>query len=140
MASGQKDYTHQFVTEPLVTRHKYGSNTVDPYMLNEIFNIGGPGRILGGFLWLDSSVTQKASEIKILVDGEFISELSMENLNKWNLTKDKQYPNYMITYDEVNFLYTVGISSNIEFYELFTLNYRENEGNSPIVRAHIYYT
>lgn len=133
MSSGMPDYTK-------VVRERYGAANsvkwglaVGANCLTELGSMSGKGIIYGGFLTTDSVASQLNGYPILKVDGKMLEYGSFFTTNKYGLTKEHSYPMYELLYDNVNFIYTVGVMPGITFEESVALLYREWEGDTPTV-------
>lgn len=139
MASGTPDY-YQTV------RNTYGaakkiSNAVaaEAISTKEILTVSGKGVIYGGVCYLDPTATQKESYFRLLIDVQETTIWTFEDMMKFGIWQENSNSLYLLRYDEVNFIYVVGISRGLTFEESVTLQFTEAEGNTPTVAGHLVY-
>lgn len=99
----------------------------------------GKGVIYGGTVYLDHTATQSKAVVELHVDGWQIGDTSFVNLIKYGFVKPRMKSTYLISFDEVNFVYAVGISPGVTFDERVKLRYDERDGGTPTVFYEIFY-
>lgn len=139
MASGLPDYQRPI-------RPKFGGGIASAGELlmsageiNELVSISGKGMIYGGCVYFDYTSTQKASIVKLEVDGEIILGSSFQTLVKYGVTKPRNFPGCLLVYNDVEFVYAVGFSYGLTFETSLKLYYHEIEGTTPTVSYRIIY-
>ena len=139
MASGTPDYFRTVRQIYGAAHTEQNATLVVASVATPILDVSGKGIIYGGALLLDYTSTQKNSYPEIRIDGVELSVLTMIDLMKFSLVKDKSCPFYILHYDEKNFIYTVGIQPGMTFEVSFELIYNENHATTPFVLAWITY-
>lgn len=139
MAHGMPDYNRD-------VRPKYGAAqvawrniTAVANSLNALVEISGKGVIYGGLLALYGYETQQISTPHLTVDGTIIAQVSFQSYNRYNMTVENCFPFYLLKYDNVAFIYALGISSMMTFESSFKVEYDENDGGTPTVWCRVIY-
>lgn len=151
MASGRPDYTrtidilYQSLAQ-VTNRPKYGGAqlevgyaTVDANGETELINITGKGVIYGGFFRLAHTSTQLNSAPRLYVDGVRVATLDFCDLARYGLVVDSGYSTYLLVLDDVNYIYSAGISRDITFETSLKTTYNEWYGSTPFVWSILYY-
>lgn len=152
MASGLPDYfsgvdiAYQNLSE-MINRPKYGgallawgSKTVTANVQNTLCGIVGKGMIYGGAVWFDYTLPQADSQVWLGIDGYTITNLSFERLLIYGLKHPRSWPVSLLHCDQVNQIYSVGISYGITFETQLVLAYYEQNGTTPTVHYRLIYT
>ncbi len=139
MASGLPDYLPEF-------RPKFGKVTVTRNQVScpalattSIILVSGRGVIYGGILWLDHTASQRNSMPRLRIDDSSISNTSFVDMNKHGVNVPMIESAFLLKYDDVNFIYAVGIGVGIAFEESFEVLYEEEHGGEPGVTAKVLY-
>ncbi|MBA7494513.1 hypothetical protein ES702_05089 [subsurface metagenome] len=139
------DILAQSIAE-LTTRPKYGAAqllageaTMTGMGEASIGSVSGKGMIYGGLLYLSYTSTQIGSIPVLRVEGVSITDLNISDLNQFGVYMEHAYPFYMRTYDNVNFLYCMGISGGITFETGFEILYTAAAGGLPAVYCKVIY-
>mgnify|MGYP001139474021 CR=1 FL=1 len=126
------DIAYQALSE-LINRPKYGaaqksfaSVWVTPGVITNLISVSGKGIIYGGVLYLSPSTNQEGSSPRLTVDGIFLAGLSFYTLNRYGWNIPQSYVWYLTKYDNVNFVFSVGIGYPITFESSFVVGYKEN--------------
>jgi len=151
MASGLPDYyrgvdiAYQALSQ-MIVRPKYGGAThktdgivVDASEKTILKWVTGKGMIYGGIIFLDHTASQKTGIIDFKVDGNLISSMNFESMEKYGVNVPQSYPIYLLKYDDTAFVYCVALSNGITFEENILLEYTESEGETPMVFFDIVY-
>ena len=151
MSSGAEDWTKlvniftQTLSE-ITIRNKYGTPTfsaaIVPVPSDEdtiILTILGKGMIYGGFVSSAGAATQRNDKVYIKLDGAVTWPLTFFNLNNFGLTDPTSMFPYLLKYDDINFLYTVGLNYGTTFETSLVIHYTETHGNTPTIYPWINY-
>jgi len=111
----------------------YGSVVVTANFTTGLAEVSGKGMIYGGLVYLDPTATQASGIPGVIVDGNVIAGITFTRMNKYNVSKSWAYPLYLLSYDDVNFVYSCAASYGITFESSFKLVYNEAEGATPRV-------
>lgn len=103
---------------------------------NVMVSINGKGIIYGGTLYLDYSSAQKHSIPILEIDDHEISITSFNDINSFSMCMENSMPFYILKYDDVNFIYSVGISRGITYEKGFRVLFHEKHGTTPTVKLH----
>jgi len=152
MAAGLPDYlrgmdvTLQALAE-LIVRPKYGTALLEAGTLgvtanidNPLVEIPGKGMIYGGAVWLDDTNSQANGEVRLWVDDVNLSPLSFLRLIDYGMAKPRTWPVTINVYNNVDFIYSAGISYGITFEDKLKISYDENNGRTPTVHYRLVYT
>lgn len=130
----------------LVSRPRYGdvgrfvySHAVTANDSTLIGEVAGRGQIYGGALYLDAAASQRADYVRLLVDDFWLPQMTFEDMMTYGMTEEVLTPSFLLCYDEVNFIYSIGITGGITFEEYFKLYYVETQGKTPTINAHVTY-
>jgi len=151
MAHGLPDYyrgvdiAYQALSE-MIVRPMYGAaqqlwNT-KVCQANEESEVGqktGQGMLYGGLIYLDPADSQAQGIPKLYIDDVCMATLSFDDLDKYSLNAEHSYPLYLLTKDDANFIYSVGISHGITFESEFRIAYDENDGDVVTVWCRVIY-
>lgn len=116
-----------------------GNKVVASLGRTSLLSVTGKGMIYGGLVFLNHTSTQKAAEVIQVVDGDDMVSLTFDNLNLLSVDKVGMYPLVLRRYDEVNFIYCVGLGSGITFETSFEVVYNELNTTTPTVFTHLLY-
>lgn len=151
MASGAKDWENQvnIIAQGLyrvTTRPSYGaadtifhSDDVPGAATTLLFSVIGTGIVYGGFVNVAAAQSQKVNSIMLTIDGNNFRSGSFQFLNNSKLTPEYSTPLPLIKYDDVNFIYTLGVSQGFTFESSLELYYVNNTANIIFVDARINY-
>lgn len=145
MAYGLPDYyrgvdiTYQTL-EQMINRPKYGgaesawgSTPVDANDTTLLVSINSKGMLYGGAAYMSYALTQAKGLFELKVDGSFITDKSLVELNAFNISKPQSYPLYLLKYDDTKFVYSVAVSYGITFENEVVLSYVEDDGGTPTI-------
>jgi len=125
------DIAYQALSQ-LIIRPKYGaaqrlfaSVWVTPGQITNLASVSGKGIIYGGVLYLDAAVQQKSSMPRLSVDGQVLTGCSFYEINTYAWNKAQSHLYYELKYDDVNFIFSVGLAYPITFESSFVVGYRE---------------
>jgi len=118
---------------------QFGSKTVTPGGNTKLCRIEGKGVIYGGYFFLDHTSDQKNSQPLLEVDDFTISCCSFYNLYCYSLCKPWVAVMYLLRYDDVNHIHSVGVSPNITFESFFEMRYYEAHTSNPKVYYYVFY-
>lgn len=151
MASGMLDFyrgvdvKYQALAQ-MIVRPKYGagviasgSKQVIGSQANTLVGVDGKGMTYGGIVWLDDTLTQANSQVRLLSDDETLNDISFLRLNDYGITKPRSAVITINRYDAVNFIYSVGVSYGLTFEKSFELSYTEVYGRTPTVHYRLFY-
>ena len=152
MATGLPDYIRgmdvilQALAE-LIVRPKYGTALLESGTLgvtanidNTLAEVAGKGMIYGGAVWLDDTNSQANGEVRLWADDVNLSPLSFLRLIDYGMTKPRTWPVTINVYNNVDFIYSAGISYGITFESKLKISYDENNGRTPTVHYRLVYT
>jgi len=152
MAAGLPDYIRgmdvilQALAE-LIVRPKYGTALLESGTLgvtanidNTLAEITGKGMIYGGAVWLDNTLSQANGEVRLWVDDVNLTPLSFLRLIDYGMVKPRSWPVTINVYNNVDFIYSVGLSYGITFESKLKISYDENNGRTPTVHYRLVYT
>lgn len=139
------DITYQSLGE-IINRPKYGGagmliglQTVPIDQDTFIASVIGKGMIYGGIMRTSPTETQNLSVPILKIDGEVVANASFFNLNYFNQVSPNTSPFYLLKFDDVGFIYSVGVSPGMTFESGFEVRFNENHGRTPIVICRIFY-
>lgn len=139
MASGLPDYDR-------VTRPMYGAaqcagaaKVVTANVQTQLVLVSGKGVIYGGTLFVIGTSGQRLSIPIIKLDAQQLSWGDFMGLNDISADRERSEPFYLLKYDNVNFIYCVGLSRNLTFETSFETIYDEKHGTTPIVSCRVVY-
>lgn len=151
MSSGRPDYfrgvdiTYQTLGQ-ITNRPKYGGAVV--YNGGDIcyadvetplIAVAGKGMVYGLVMYLDYTSTQKNSYISVEIDDSLDLVQSFRNLNKFGNLMFGGYPLAIYKFDDVKFIYSVGLVRGITFEESFIIRYGEQHSTTPTVYCYLSY-
>lgn len=152
MASGLPDFyrgvdiAYQALSQ-MIVRPKYGAakliKGVETATANEkisILSVLGKGMIYGGDLRVIGTERQILDVPVLSIEGVEISDTNFGNLCGWGLDMEHSGPFYIRLCDNVNFLYSVGISFGFTFETSFEVLYDEKDGGTPLVSCRLSYS
>lgn len=79
------------------------------------FGSDTPGRIVGGFLYIDADASYKTAYLKIKIDGAGKEVITFEEMNEYNLNLPGTHTSYLLKYDDTNFIYCVAFTPGLAF-------------------------
>lgn len=139
MATGLPDYLREI-------RPVYGGGiasagelVVTANTLNELLEVIGKGMVYGGYLYLDYSSTQKGGVVKLEIDGEIILGEDFQTMVKYGVKIPRSFVASLLAYDDVNFVYAVGLSYGMTFEQSLKLYYHEMDGATPTLNYRVVY-
>lgn len=151
MASGRPDYfrgvdiTYQTLAQ-ITNRPKYGgalsAGGAEVMPANEELSLAlitGKGMIYGGYIWVDYSASQAEGLVSLYVEGTLILAIDLLDLKKFCIDRAWAGPFYIMNYDDVDFIYSLGVSYGLTFESSFEFRYTERDGGTPIVYFDIVY-
>jgi len=151
MAHGLPDYNrgvdvaYQALSQ-MIVRPKYGGAVrtsgglvVTASVETLLCTVSGKGMIYGGWIRLDHTSTQKDSGVIMAVDGDDIFSMSFDGGIKYGITYPRCSPMILQLFDDVNFIYSVGISYGITFETEVKLSYQEEHVQTPSVGYNLVY-
>lgn len=151
MASGLPDYLNgvdialQSVSE-VINRPKYGAaqrtitaKVVVANDLTKLITVDGKGMTYGGIVYLDHTVSQKDSVVRVTIDSRLLTLWPFDDMVKVGLSVQHSNPSYILKYDETNFIYCIGIQNGLTFESEVLIEYDEKDGGTPIVAAMLVY-
>lgn len=151
MASGLPDHYRgvdiklQDLSE-LTIRPKYGKAVLASGSAVAAANTGtfltvvfGKGRLYGGSVWLDYTLTQANSEIRLFTEQVYISSLSFFRMLEYRITNPLSSVVFLNKFDGVNYVYSAGISGDLTFESYLALAYFEKHGFTPTVHYRLLY-
>lgn len=122
----------------VISRPKYGAVKCDTSYLDirageleTLVTITDRGIIYGGYVLLDYGSTQQQSFVTLVIDGQPTVSNSFESLVKYGLNRHRSSIVNILTYDDINFIYSVGLAHDITFESTVLLQYKENHGTTP---------
>lgn len=143
MASGRPDYfrgvdiTYQTLGE-IINRPKYGGSnydeggiTVAADGITDLLTVAGKGMIYGGVLLIDHGASVARGKVQLVIDGDLMSGMGFDYLNSHSIIVPRVYPVYLLKFDDVNFVYAVGISHGITFETSFVMRFAEADSQTP---------
>ncbi len=151
MASGLPDFyrgvdvAYQALSQ-MIVRPKYGAavksagnKVVASLGRTTLLAISGKGMLYGGLVYLNHTSTQKAAEVILVVDGDDMISMTFDNMNLLNVNIAGIYPTVLRRFDEVNFIYCVGLGYGITFETGLSVVYNELNVGTPTVFAEMMY-
>jgi len=133
MAVGMADYSSVIRPKYGATAKVEGAQVVPADLTTTIATVGGRGMLYGGFIQVLHASTQRLSVPIIYVDGVHIVATAFYYLDKMGTKEPRAYPIVILAYDDVNFIYSVGISYGLTFETEVELKYNENHSTTPTV-------
>ena len=128
-------------------RPSLGAAQREIYLLNAVASdtrqcaiIHGNGILYGGHVASQGIATQKTDTYNLYIDGNRIAHTQFEFHNEAHINKEHSSPLYELQYDDVNFLYVLGIMPGITFESSFEIRYTEAPGRTPVLLGEIIYT
>jgi len=139
MASGLPDYYRSVrpIYGALKTAEVFG--VVLPSVVSSLIAKTGKGIILGGFVALDYTSSQKNSGIILAVDGAVIAGYSFAFLYAHKINRSGPTLMYQLGYNDGLYKYSSGISENITFDSSFEVGYYEQHATTPSVYCSMNY-
>ncbi len=139
MTRGLPDYTQE-------VRPRYGGaittsgiTGVDASKITDLVLVTGKGIMYGGSMWLEHTSTQNNSLPWLVVDKSTLSNISFLRLRSYGIDRSRTIPLSLNTYDEVNFIYSVGISYGYTFEDALSISYDEKHGTTPTIHWRLIY-
>ena len=105
-----------------------------------LHTIVGNGIIYGGNIIVAGAATQQTDVIAMSVDGTNLGQSIILQLNDWKFTGLYDSVVHEIFFDNVNFVYVIGLMPGITFESSIEILYQETYGRTPVVRSQIIYT
>ncbi len=139
MASGLPDYKIGVRLAYGQARQKAGGLIVKASDITEILSVTGKGVIYGGAVIVDYTASQNGSFVMLEVDDVQLSSANFFTLEAYGLDKQYCFPFYLMKYDDVNFVYTVGVMEGITFESGLRYLYEEINGDTPTVTGFLIY-
>lgn len=152
MASGLPDYyrgmdlAFQALAE-LIVRPKYGAAllesgqiAVDANAETSLAAIAGKGMTYGGVVWLDDTNSQANAQVRLKTDDVNLSNLSFLRMIDYGIKNPRSWPVTINTYNQTDFIYSVGISYGVTFESKLEIAYLEANGRTPTVHYRLVYT
>jgi len=102
-------------------------------------SITGKGMIYGGRIRVDGNASQRLDEITLKVDDEILESLTWDLLYVRGHILPGGMVFYITVYNEVDYLYSLGIGYGFTFESGVSLEYTEKHGNTPHVSACLLY-
>lgn len=151
MASGLPDYyrgidiTYQTLGQ-VINRPKYGAAlslaTAAVVLANTkttLATILGKGMIYGGVLFCFNGGGQALAEPILEIDTNEFYPVNLSNLSGYNMVVERCNPFYILRYDAVTNIYSVGISHGYTFETGFKMIFEEKDGRTPAVSTRVAY-
>jgi len=151
MASGLPDFVLgidvalQALAE-LTVRLKYGSallesgtQAVGANADTVLATVVGKGMIYGGAVWLDDTLSQANGQVRLWTDDVMLSGLSYLRLIDYGIDNPRSWPVTLNVYNNVDCIYSAGISYGITFESKLKISYDENNGRTPTVHYRLVY-
>jgi hypothetical protein len=151
MASGLPDWKLALNIEGqqsgyLTQRPSYGAATLASFAGNitpsdwkTLISITGAGVIYGGFISVDAAQSQSTDSGLIAIDGSNFIGSNFAWVNTRGLTHPLNDILFLQHYDNVNFIYVLGINPGFTFESSVVVQYLEALGNTFAVNCKLYY-
>jgi len=130
----------------IINRPKYGGgirglyhDNVSANTTTTLVEVTGKGMIYGGRLRAAGSASQRLDEITLKVDGQTLESLTWDLLYVRGYIMPGGMVFYLTVYDEVDYIYSLGIGYGFTFENSVKLQYTEKHGNTPHVSACLLY-
>lgn len=140
MVSGLPDYKSDIRPEQGAAKSVFGKKTVVLFDLTTLLKVDGKGIVYGGVVWLEYTASQKTSIVYALIDGSYVQSYSFLRLQRYGIFEPRSVVITLNAYDDVNFIYSVGVSYGITFNKSFELVYSEQAGDTPDVNYNLVYS
>jgi hypothetical protein len=139
MASGLPDYYRGIRQRFGAAKRVADSVVLAAFGDETLCDVPGRGVIYGGMVYVSCVSTQATSHIEMYLDGTKIEDLPFGHMLYRGVVKPAAKPIYLIKYDEVLYLYVVGLTPGLTFEESFKLRYNEMDGGAPNVNYDVFY-
>jgi len=145
LATLEVDIILQSLSE-VINRPKYGgaelltsSTACGAGATTSLGSVAGRGVIYGGSIIADDVTTHKDDSVIIVLDSEDIDSLALDNALLYSINKPTSSLVYLLHYDDVNFIYTFGISPNITFEDSFEIKWKNTYADPITIALGLYY-
>lgn len=147
MASGFKDYQTQVnisgqALRPVLARAYLGrplevtsQNVFQPGETKNVMLLEDAGITLGGLIELRGSVSRKIDTFSISIDNRSSKQWSASTLLEFQNFKIGLSYLHLLKYDDVNFVYLIGIMPGLVFDTSFRIAFNEVTGSTVTVKA-----
>lgn len=139
MASGLPDYLRDVRPRFGGAISASGVAGVDASKITDLVDVIGKGIVYGGAMWMDHTSTQNNSLPLLVVDKSTLSNISLLRLSDYSFDRARTLPLTLNKFDEINFIYSVGISYGITFESALSLSYDEKHGTTPTIHYRLIY-
>ena len=137
MASGLPDFGLGVRPQFGAAESASGTTTVTASDWTTLATILGKGMLYGGFLGFNYTSTQRASLVRLVIDGNLLLNKSFQVMNALSLTEPRTHPLSLLKFDDTEFIYCVGFSYGLTFEQSLVLQYFEEYGTTPAVTFNI---
>jgi len=105
-----------------------------------LFAIDGKGMIYGGVVWLDAANSQANAQVRLKTDDVTLSDISFLRMIDYGIRNPRSWPVTINTYNNSDYIYSVGISYGVTFESKVEIVYFEDNGRTPNVHYRLVYT
>jgi len=139
MASGLPDYFRAVRPRYGAAKSVMGSKTLTAHSENTLVSISGKGMLYGGNMRFDGVLLDRWDVIHLYIDNVLFYQTNFYSLNLAKYTIPGTNAIFIQSYNEVEGLYSIGVSSGYTFESCFKFSITENRGNTPDVFYNIFY-
>ena len=132
--------------DQLVVRMKYGaaqrkiiSTTAIKNDTTNVLTITDKGTVYWGYLYVDGTVTHNVDSLIITVDGAEVGKVTFINLYSFAVLSPYNYTYYCTVYNDIDFIYGLGIGPHITFEGELKLDYENATAEDVVVSGHLVY-
>lgn len=115
MPRGAPDWFSVVRPTYLEARVVSGAETIDPDEGYDALDVDGRGAILCGQIWWTSAASRKDGQISMKADGENLFNQRCVYLRDHDQFSPVHGPLFLLSYDDDNFYYCVGLTPGITF-------------------------
>lgn len=139
MTSGMPDYFRGMRPRYGGAMKSTGTKVEAPLGYTSLITLSGRGMLYGGLVYLNHTSTQKGSEVIVKVDGRNMISMRFVDMNLLGVCSVGIYPTVLLDYDDVRFIYCVGLAGGVTFETSIEIVYNELHGSEPTVFAEMMY-
>lgn len=139
MTSGMPDYLRGMRLKHGAPMESAGSKAVASLGYTTLLTVSGKGIIYGGLVFLNHTSSQKSSEVILELDGDRMISMSFTDMNLLGIDVFGIYPQMLRKFDDVNFIYSVGLCYGVTFETSLKVIYNELHGSDPTVFSQLMY-
>ena len=139
MTSGLPDYFRSMRPRYGGAKGAMGNKTLTANAENTLVSISGKGMIYGGNMRFDGVLLDRWDVIHLYIDDVLFYQTNFYSLNLAKYTIPGTSAIFIQSYDDVNGLFSIGVSGGYTFESSFKFSITENRGNTPQVFYNIFY-